>query len=68
MIAATEGAFDDVAVENVKKAQHALLFQLWSENKKDMQMLDKGDKVDDKLKALILKQAEKVTKEYKEDK
>lgn len=67
LIAATEGAFDGLDVENVKKAQHALLSQLWSENKKDMQTVDKGDKVDDKMKALILKQAEKVTKEYMND-
>lgn len=68
LIAATEGAFDAVPVENIKKAQAALLSQLWSEKKKDMQTLDKGDKVDDKLKDLILKQAEKVAKEYKGEK
>ena len=65
LIAATEGAFDSVPVESIKKAQAALLAQLWSEKKKDMQTLDKGDKVDDKLKDLILKQAEKVAKEYR---
>ena len=65
LIAATEGAFDSVPVESIKKAQAALLSQLWSEKKKDMQTLDKGDKVEDKLKDLILKQAEKVAKEYK---
>ena len=65
LIAATEGAFDSVSVESIKKAQAALLSQLWSEKKKDMQTLDKGDKVEDKLKELILKQAEKVAKEYK---
>lgn len=64
LLAATEGAFDSVPVENIKKAQHALLSQLWSEKKKDMQTLDSGDKVEDKLKDMILKQAEKVAKEY----
>lgn len=68
LIAATEGAFDSVSVESIKKAQAALLSQLWSEKKKDMQTLDKGDKVEDKLKELILKQAEKVAKEYKGEK
>lgn len=67
LIAATEGAFDSVPVEQIKKAQHALLSQLWSEKKKDMQTLDKGDKVDDKMKKVILDQAAKVAKEYKED-
>ncbi len=66
LIAATEGAFDSVPVENIKSAQHALLSQLWSEKKKDMQTLDKGDKVDDKMKKVILDQAEQVAKEYKE--
>lgn len=66
LIAATEGAFDSVPVENIKKAQAALLSQLWSEKKKDMQTLDKGDKVEDKLKDVILKQAEKVAKECKD--
>jgi F-type H+/Na+-transporting ATPase subunit alpha len=68
LIAATEGAFDSISVANIKKAQHALLTQLWSEKKKDMQKLDEGDKVDDKVKEMILKQAESVAKEYKEDK
>ncbi len=66
LIAATEGAFDSVPVEKIKPAQHALLSQLWSEHKKDMQTLDKGDKYDDKLKDLILKQAKTVAKEYQE--
>lgn len=67
LIAATEGAFDEVPVESIKKAQHALLSQLGSEKKKEMTELDKGDKVDDKMKDLILKQAAKVAKEYKSD-
>ncbi len=66
LTAATEGAFDSIPVEHIKKAQHALLSQLWSENRKDMETLDKGDKVDDKMKEVILKQAETVAKEYKE--
>ena len=67
LIAATEGAFDTVPVEHIKKAQHALLSQLWSEKRKDMETLDKGDKVDDKMKEIILKAAETVAKEYKEN-
>src|SRR6056297_2394005 len=64
LLAATEGAFDDVPVEKIKLAQGSLLTQLWSEKKKDMQELNKGDKPSDKVKELILKQAEKVSKEY----
>ncbi len=67
LIAATEGAFDTIPVEFIKKAQAALLTQLWSENKKEMQVLDKGDKVDDTMKGVILSVAEKVAKEYKQE-
>lgn len=66
LIAATEGAFDTVPVEQIKKAQAALISQLGSENKKEMAELNKGDKPDDKMKKVILSQAEKVAKEYKE--
>jgi F-type H+/Na+-transporting ATPase subunit alpha len=66
LIAATEGAFDSVPVEQIKKAQATLLSQLGSEKKKDMEELNKGDKPDEKMKDIILKQAEKVAKEYKE--
>jgi F-type H+-transporting ATPase subunit alpha len=67
LTAATEGSFDTVPVESIKKAQHALLSQLWSEKRKEMQELDKGGKVDDKMKSTILKVAEKVAIEYKEE-
>jgi F-type H+-transporting ATPase subunit alpha len=66
LIAATEGGFDDVPVEKIKKAQAALLSQLWSEKKKDMQKLNEGGKVDEKMTKVVLNQAEKVAKEYKE--
>ena len=67
LIAATEGGFDSVPVEKVKDAQHALLSQLWSSKKKEMQELNKGGKYDDKLVKIVMAQAEKVAKEYKED-
>ncbi len=66
LIAATGGAFDSVPVEQIKKAQASLLTSLWSEKKKDMQELEKGGKVDDKMSSLIIKQAEKVAKEYRD--
>lgn len=68
LIAATEGAFDSVPVEQIKKAQSALLSQLGSEKKKEMAELDKGGKIDDKLQKVILNQAEKVAMEYKDAK
>ena len=68
LIAATEGAFDGIAVENIKKAQHALISQLGSEKKKEMAELSKGGKIDDKMTKVIMTQAEKVAKEYKEEK
>jgi F0F1-type ATP synthase alpha subunit len=68
LIAATEGAFDSVPVEQIKKAQAALLSQLGSEKKKEMTELNKGDKPSDATKKAIIEQAEKVAKEYKEEK
>ncbi len=68
LLAATEVAFDEVDVQNIKAAQKSLLSELWSAHKKAMQKLDKGDKVDDQTKELILKVAKTIAKEYKEDK
>lgn len=65
LLAATEGAFDDVPVEKVKDAQHAMLSTLSKQNKKEMNQLNKGDKPDEKLKKAILKVAETIAKEYK---
>ncbi len=67
LVAATNGGFDTVPVEKIKPAQSALLSQLWSEKKKDMQKLNEGAKFDDKMEKLILDVAAKVAKEYKED-
>jgi len=66
LIAATGGGFDDVPVEQIKKAQSALLSQLGSENKKDMAKLNEGGKVDDKMEKVVLDQAKVVAKEYRE--
>lgn len=68
LLAATEGAFDDVPVEKIKDAQHALLSQLGKQYKKEMNQLNKGDKPDDKLQKLIMKVAAEIAKEYKESK
>ncbi len=66
LVAATNGGFDEVPVEKIKSAQHALLSQLGNEKKKEMTELNKGNKVDDKMQKVILDQAAKVAKEYKE--
>lgn len=66
LLAANEGIFDTVPVDSIKKAQEALLNTLHSGNRKEMTILDKGDKPDDKMKDLILKVAKQVAKEYTE--
>lgn len=66
LMAANEGAFDDIAVSNIKKAQDALLSSLSTQYKKDMAELDKGAKPNDAATAAIKKMAEQIAKEYKE--
>lgn len=66
LIAATNGGFDEIPVEKIKPAQHALLSQLKSDKKKEMNKLNEGDKPDEKMIKIILEQAKKVEKEYKE--
>lgn len=39
----SNGHFDDVPVSKIKQAQTALLTRLWTDHKKDMQELNKGD-------------------------
>ncbi len=64
LIAATEGCFDAVPVDDIKKAQHALLAALQSEHRKEMTDLNKGAKPDEKLKQLIISTAQQIAKEY----
>lgn len=66
LIAATEGAFDGVPVDQIKKAQHALIATLWSDNRKAMETLNIGDKPTEEMHKEVLKAAESVSKEYKE--
>lgn len=63
--AANEGAFDDVPVEKIKDAQASLISTLHSQNRKDMDTLNSGDKPDDRLQKLIVDTANKIAKEYK---
>lgn len=64
LIAATEGLFDDIPMDKIKPAQHALLTTLEAEHKAKMNDLNKGDKPEDATKELILKEAKKIAKGY----
>lgn len=67
VFAVSEGLFDEVPAGNIKDAQKALLTRLWTDNKKDMQELNKGS---EKLEAssdhgkLITKLAKAVAKGF----
>jgi F-type H+-transporting ATPase subunit alpha len=65
LLAANEGAFDEVPVDQIKHAQTALLNSLQVSHKPAMTSLNKGDKPDDKTKDLIIKVATDVAKSYK---
>jgi F-type H+-transporting ATPase subunit alpha len=64
LMAANNGAFDNVPVEKIKDAQKALLNHLHSDSRKQMTELNKGDKPSDETTKLILKVAEQVAKTY----
>ncbi len=66
LMAANEGTFDKVPVEQVKHMQDALLKELHSAHKKEMTELNKGDKPTEATQKVILKVAEKLAKEYEE--
>ena len=68
LLAATEGAFDDVPVKSIHKALEALLDELNRKHKKDMEKLNEGDKPSDKTKKDILDAAKRIAKDYKESK
>jgi len=67
--AVNSGSFDKVPVSKIKDAQTALLTRLWTDHKKDMQELTKGDvKITDEepVAKLIKKAAESVAKGFEE--
>lgn len=64
MLAANEGAFDEVQVEKMKDAQSALLTELWHEHKDAMRELDKGAKPDEKTIKLVVAAAKKTAKGF----
>jgi F-type H+-transporting ATPase subunit alpha len=65
LLVADKGHFDDVPVDKVNDARDSLLTALASDHKKEMAELNKGDKPDDKMVALIEKVAVKVMKGFK---
>lgn len=65
--AVNSGAFDKVAVSKIGEAKVALLTRLWTDHKKDMQELNKGDiKITDEepVAKLIKKTADAVAKGF----
>jgi F-type H+-transporting ATPase subunit alpha len=66
LMVANEGVFDEVAVEKIKPAQHAVLSALEKQYQKEMTELNKGDKPTEKTSEIILKIARDIVKEYKE--
>src|SRR3990167_4507590 len=65
VLAATEGAFDGLAIDNVKPAQAALLSTLAQKHAKLTQELNKGDAPSDVVKKTIMDVASKIAKQYK---
>lgn len=67
IFAVSEGLFDKVPAANIKDAQKALLTRLWTDNKKDMQELNKGAEkleADSEHGKLITKLAKSVAKGF----
>ena len=65
LFAANEGALDDIPVEKISEASKALLAELKRGHKKEMDVLNTGDKPDDKIIELIVKTAKIIAKDYK---
>ena len=62
--AVVNGYFDKVPSEKLKDAQAALLTKLWADHKKDMDILERGDKPSDNAKDAIEKTAVSVAKGF----
>ena len=68
LLAANDGAFDEVDVAKIKKASDGLLAELKRTYKKEMDKLNEGDKPDEKTVDLIIKTAAKIAKDFKGEK
>lgn len=64
--AVNEGLFDEVPVAKIKPAQADMLTRIYKDYPKEMDELNKGDKMSDKTEKLIKDLAEKVAKGFKE--
>ena len=64
ILAATEGAFDDVPVANVKQAQSALLTNLKQKHSKLVKVLQDGSKPTDDTKKSVIAAAKEIAKQY----
>lgn len=62
----SNGLFDEVPANRIKDAQAALLSKLTSEHKKDMEVLDKGDKPTKEQTDLVEQVAKSVAKGFEE--
>lgn len=60
----SNGYFDTVAPAKIKDAQNALLTRLWKDNKKEMDILDRGAKPTEEISAVIEKTAKSVAKGF----
>lgn len=67
LMAANDGAFDKVAIKDVRKAAEALFNELKRSHKKMIDELNKGGKPEDKTKETILSVAHKVAKDFEEE-
>jgi F-type H+/Na+-transporting ATPase subunit alpha len=65
LLAATEGCFDAVALESIKKVASNLLRELKSEDGEELEKLNEGEEPDDKLRQKIIKLATKIAESYK---
>jgi F-type H+-transporting ATPase subunit alpha len=64
LMAANEGAFDDVPLEKIKDAQSELLHALDADHQDIMKALNSGDKPTDDAQKVIVKVGEKVAQSY----
>ncbi len=62
--AVSNGLFDKVVASKIKHAQEALITKLWSEHKKDMEILAKGDKPSEAAIKAIESVAKSVSKGF----
>lgn len=65
LLAATSGAFDEVEVDKIKKAEAALLREFKNKHKKVLEHIDAGNEPDEKDRTEILNLAKHVAESYK---